>query len=790
MNRTVWTLVVDVMLVAFLSANTALAADTPPAGVKAPATAPAVFHSVGMGGGGALYSVSFNPKNPKDIWMPTDMGELFHTLDGGATWTYPDMETQVTAHVDSRVQWTNVEGTIYVHEWNGYPAKSTDGGKTWEKLKNWGYFTEGPCKQIRVDSQDANNVWGASDKAIAFSKDGGATFKKIWDKSPGNRMWIAGLFTDGKSFWVATNDGLLTSTDGGQTWAMSAVPGLPAGTTFLSFTGAKKGGTVRFWATVMDPKSTDVFAYTPSTFTQCKGLYRMDAGEKQWTDLSKTMPADNSPAYVASAGNDIDTVWAGGARKVQVTKDYAMYVPAMLKSTDGGKSWTPMLQCDGNKNVYTDWNGDGHDYDWAYAGAAATISVCSTDANYAAFTNLFSAWATEDGGKTWHSLVAGVDQLNKPGATSRPNEPHGSTLNNTASWHLNWLDEKTIFSGSNDITAFRSIDGGKTWQFPKYIGNRLNATYRTAYDAKSNVLYAAMSNAHDLFQGVNMHDGNVDGRQGAIFYSTDKGATFKELHKFEVTNQGQTFNNPVMGVLLDPKTPNRMYALVAHHVHGGIFRTDDLDKGEKATWTKLPSPPRTEGHPWDIKLLQDGTLVATFAGRMDPANNKMTESSGVFISSDAGQTWEDRTAPTAESSMRVNTDDIVIDPRDPKQDTWYACVDYVVYLPDAWPDPKVGLFKTSDRGKTWKRIFSEIRVGVRSAAINPATNEMYLATNRGLWYSNDSDKDQPKFVKVPDVRYPAATRVFLNPYKPSQVWVLTFGGGIMWGDATENPPAK
>ena len=113
-------------------------------------------------------------------------------------------------------------------------------------------------------------------------------------------------------------------------------------------------------------------------------------------------------------------------------------------------------------------------------------------------------------------------------------------------------------------------------------------------------------------------------------------------------------------------------------------------------------------------------------------------------------------------------------------------MDFVVYLPDSYPSPKVGLFKTTDRGRTWKRIFRETAVGVRSAAINAATNEMYLATNRGLWYSSDSQADAPTFVKVPDLRTPDTKRVFLNPYKPSEVWVLTFGGGVHWGDATEN----
>ena len=765
------------------------AAETPAANTPTPATAPAVFHSVGVGGGGALYCVSFNPKNPKEIWMPTDMGELFHTLDAGATWTYPDMET-CAGHHDSRVQWTNIEGTIYVHEPNGYPAKSTDGGKTWTKLQAWGYFTEGPCKQVRADPANVDTIFGCSEKAMAWSRDGGKTFKKIWDKKPETvRLWLSGLFVDGKNYWVATTDGLIVSTDGGDTWAVSSVPGLPKDAMVASFAAAKKGDKTRLWVTVIDPKNQDIYSHAVGLWQGFKGLYHLDVGDKEWTNLTATLPAKHVPMHVASASNDIDTVWVGGTERVQADpKDpnYYLDYPAMLKSVDGGKTWESTLQWRGNKNVYTDWYGEGHDYDWAYAGATATVSVCASDPNYAAFTNLFSAWATADGGKTWRSLLADTDKLNKPGVTTKPSEPHASSVNNTASWYLTWFDEKTLFSSSNDITAFRSPDGGRSWQFPKYIDNRFNATYRTVYDAKNNIAYAAMSNRHDLYHGTNMDDGNVDGGNGGIFYSTDKGLTWKQLCQFEFNNQGQKLCNPVMGVELDPNVPNRMYALVANHINGGVYRTDDLDKGEKATWTKMANPPRTEGHPWDIKTLKDGSLVVTYAGRRDAG--KMTQSSGIFISPDGGKTWEDRTAPTEPSSMRLNTQDVVIDPRDPKQDTWYACVDYVVYLPDAWPDPKVGLFKSADRGKTWKRVFSEIRVGVRSAAINPKTNEMYLATTRGLWYSNDSDKDQPTFIKVPDARTPDVKRVFLNPYKPSELWLLTFGGGIMWGDATENLP--
>jgi hypothetical protein len=53
---------------------------------------------------------------------------------------------------------------------------------------------------------------------------------------------------------------------------------------------------------------------------------------------------------------------------------------------------------------------------------------------------------------------------NKPGERGQPHRFYASSLNNTAAWDLKWLDRETIFCGSNDITACRSIDDGWTWQ--------------------------------------------------------------------------------------------------------------------------------------------------------------------------------------------------------------------------------------------------------------------------------------------------------------------------------------
>ena len=49
----------------------------------------------------------------------------------------------------------------------------------------------------------------------------------------------------------------------------------------------------------------------------------------------------------------------------------------------------------------------------------------------------------------------------------------------------------------------------------------------------------------------------------------------------------------------------------------GEFRvvTNNLSAGTASTWTKLPNPPRTEGHPYNIKVLNDGSVVVTYSGR-------------------------------------------------------------------------------------------------------------------------------------------------------------------------------
>src|SRR5690606_2901427 len=112
----------------------------------------------------------------------------------------------------------------------------------------------------------------------------------------------------------------------------------------------------------------------------------------------------------------------------------------------------------------------------------------------------------------------------------------------------------------------------------------------------------------DLYQSTYLTDARIDtaSATGRILMSTDNGASWSLLHDF---------GHPVVWVTIDPNNPSRMYASVVagptkdpNGTIGGIWVTNNLHLGTNSTWTKLSNPPRTQGHPYIIRVLNDGAL--------------------------------------------------------------------------------------------------------------------------------------------------------------------------------------
>ena len=717
---------------------------------------PSQWFPRGPGGGGALFAPSFSPHNPNELFIACDMSEVFHSTNLGASWELYDFR-QIQGNRESQVRFTSSPSIVYAIDYTAdlaRPSKSTDGGLTWNRLTNDPTF--GEAYSLFADPNSASKLIVSDYSHIYLSTDGGNTFASKFTTSSGNGCFVAGALFDGTTIYAGTNLGLLVSTNGGA-FTTASVGGIPAGEAIVSFAGSKLAATIRFFCVTLD--SSDVYPglFTEGSYFSYRGLYSLDVGQASWTTKVNGIVANDFPIFVAMSRNDISTAYLAGQNSGEF--------PIVYKTTNGGTSWQSVLLTNNNQNIYTGWAGRGGDRDWSYGAGALGFAVSPVDSNKVAFTDLGFSHLTTDGGATWKQMYLNPSDQNPLNALTPKGRYYRSAgLEDTTCWWLTWKDPNNIFASYSDIRGTRSTDGGVSWSF-NYTGQAYNSTYQSLKHPLTGVMYAATSSVHDMYQSTRLQDSILDSGTGAIKYSSDGGANWLTLHDFV---------HPVIGLALDPNSTNRMYASVIHSTLGGIYVSSNIQNGAASTWTKLASPPRTEGHPFSIHVLNDGTLVCSYSGRRN-SSGVFTASSGVFVSTDSGATWLDR----SHTGMRYWTKDLVLDPYDPTQNTWYAGVF------SGWggpPNGLGGLYRTTNRGTTWTRINSLDRV--TSCTFSPVnSNEMYLTTETdGLWYSSNINTVSPVFTAVASYPFRQPERVFFNPYNPSEVWVTSFGNGLRVGN--------
>ncbi|HTW90412.1 MAG TPA: hypothetical protein VMH22_01705 [bacterium] len=742
---------------------------------------PANWASRGIGGGGALYNPVFNPSNPAEMYAGCDMSELFHSVDTGHTWNIEHFSViQGGNHVG--VQFTSDPQVRYSVDYTNdgmTPVKTTDGGTSWSALI--GDPTGGACWEMAVDPNHTTNLLVVDYTHLYYSSNGGSSFALKYTSPMLGGAYIAGTFWDLPNIYVGTNAGLLVSTDGGSTFNMQSYTGLPAGQGMLSFAGAKQGGTVRFYGVAADTANIYVGIFGSDYWNIAKGIYSTSGQVVQWTSgpvsgagiLESLNPRPLSftwtlkekgiqigtdyPFFVAMAQNDTSTAYLAGSGSAGA--------PTVFKTTTAGDTWVETLLAAGNQNIYTGWCGSGGDRGWGYAECAMGFSVAANNPSLLAFSDYGFIHLSSDDGQNWRQCYVSAATQNSKGSNITPGRFYqGVGLENTSCWDVLWLNQDSVFVGSTDINGIHSTDAGMTWAIIPNLN--LNSVYRLVEHPQTHVLYAAISSVHDLYQSTYLTDARIDGGNGNVKFSTDRGASWNTLHNFA---------KPVIWIELDPNRPNRMYAAVANHNNGqgGIWVTNDLQNGATSSWTHCTAPPRTQGHPFNIRVLNDGTVLASYSGRIDSSSH-FTASSGVFASTDSGQTWQDKSA----AGMDYWTMDLVVDPYDSLQNTWYGCVF------SGWggpPNGLGGLYRTTDRGSNWTRINSLDRVG--SCTVSPRdSNEMYLTTEvNGLWYCQNLRSGNPTFGLANSYPFRHPERVFYSPYDTSALWVTSFGAGLRIG---------
>ena len=730
---------------------------------------PSLFSPKGIGGGGALFFPKINPANDNEFYVSCDMSELFHSTDFGKTYSQVHF-SRLQVFNTSTFEFTNNINIAYCNfnDGNlGYPVKTTDGGKTWNVISGYSLSNYENVYRMVANYNNPDQLIVGSYGDILFSNDGGASFKVVKHAaSNGAGLILGGVFWDGANIYIGTNDGLIRSTDSGTTFSVQNTSGIATGQVIWNFVGAKSGSKTRFVCITSNVSGTYNGVMPWDYYNFAKGVYTMDDDNGNWISRSAGINfANDFVMYVGMAENDIQTIYLGG-------HDNALSAPLVYKSLDAGQSWSKVFNTSNNSNIKTGWEGAGGDKAWSWSETCFGVSVAPLNSKKVLFGTFGHVEATSDGGDNWTQAYVNSNDQHPASAPTPPKQTYTSIgLENTTCWQVEWMDANTMMACFSDIGAIKSLDGGNKWGF-NYNGFSVNSMYRLVKTPNGN-LYGACSNIHDIYQSTRLADAQLDvtDSNGKIVYSSDKGSNWATLH---------SFGHPVFWLASDPGNPEKMYASVIHYggtsgsQTGGIYVTNNLSAGTSSTWTKLPNPPRTEGHPACIQVLKDGKMVCTFSGRR--TSSGFTASSGVFLYDPGNGLWSD----LSHAGMKYWTKDIVIDPADPNQNTWYVCVF------SGWggaPNGLGGLYKTSDRGKNWTKLTGAQFDRVTSITFNPKlSNQAFLTTEtQGLWMSSNMSSAIPNWTLVESYPFRQPERVFFNPYNQTEMWVSSFGNGMKVG---------
>ncbi len=159
----------------------------------------------------AIGAVCINQKNPDEIWVGTGEGNprnshnsgegIFKSIDGGKTWKQTGLEKTRLIHRiiihrdDPNIVFAAALGSAWGPSTDRGLYKTTDGGKTWEKILYVNDQTgiadlivdpRNPNKLIAATWEFGRKPWtfnsGGKGSGIHLSYDGGQTWKKITSK--------------------------------------------------------------------------------------------------------------------------------------------------------------------------------------------------------------------------------------------------------------------------------------------------------------------------------------------------------------------------------------------------------------------------------------------------------------------------------------------------------------------------------------------------------------------------------------------------------------------------------
>ena len=339
----------------------------------------------------------------------------------------------------------------------------------------------------------------------------------------------------------------------------------------------------------------------------------------------------------------------------------------------------------------------------------------------------------------------------------------------------------TFYFGGCAGGVFKTTSGGALWE------NVSDAYFTTA---AVGALAVAPSAPHVVYAGTGEATIRGDVSHGdGVYKSSDGGHTWR--------NTGLADTRHIGAILVHPTNPDIVYVAALGHAWGpneerGVFRTRDGG----ATWQNVLFKSANAGA---VDLAMDpnqpDTLYATIwqTRRYPHALISGGEESGLWRSTDGGDTWEDisRAKGLPQSGVYGKLG-VAASPAQPGR-VWA-----IVEAADKDGEDAGGLYRSEDWGATWQRINDKMDLRKRPwyymhIFADPRDPDTVWILNLQVWKSTDGGKT---FFAVPTA-HGDNHALWIDPNNSNRMIegndggaCVTFDGGRSWSSILNQPTAQ
>ncbi|MGB3542343.1 WD40/YVTN/BNR-like repeat-containing protein [Rubrivirga sp.] len=712
---------------------------------------------------GRVTAVEARPGDPSEIVVAYASGGLWHSTNGGSSFTplFDDMPAITIG--DVAVDWTDLEGdgpTLWVGTGESNSSrssyagtgvyKSTNGGTTWEHL---GLEESHHIGAIALHPDDPDVAWVAAighlyspnpERGLYRTTDGGDTWDQVLyvdddtgaievviDPNDPDRLW-ASTWTRSRRAWDFVEGGagsaVWGSQDGGATWQRLTVEGsgFPTGGT-VGRIGLAPHASGRLYAVVDNQARRPAEEMdTPMLTTDAiQAMSRDQFLEVAQEDLNAFLDANNVP-FSYTAESVLEDVRDGRIEPADLVAfladanrqlfDTPVVGAEVYRSADGGRTWARTH----------DGPLDDLFYSYGYYFGVVRVDPHDPDRLFVLGVPLVGS---VDGGATWQRADAPqvhVDHhdlwfdATRPGAMISGND---GGLNATLDGGVSWTKLNTI-----PVGQFYSVQVDNAEPYNVYGGLQDNgvwvgpSTYRqtVGWTAEGRYPYRRLLGGDGMHIQVDDRDGTVyTGFQFGNYFRThrDGGDLERTVPQHELGERPFRYNwqTPIW---LSRHLPDVLY-LASNRVHRSF------DRGE--TWDEI-SPDLTKGGiPGDVPY---GTASSFHESDLEFGLLAVgTDDGKVWVTEDDGRTWQDRSAGLP-------------------ADLWVSRVELSTHSRDRllvalngyrWDHFDAYVYASDDLGRTWQRIGTDLPAEPVNVAKEDPHNPdaMYVGTDGGLYISLD-----------------------------------------------------